>query len=121
MAKSRIEQLREKNQSLKQQLKDKVEIKNLEQEQVQLSRQNKTLKAQLGRSPTEKAIRGTLKSLGKGFLKGGVSVGKGLMRYGRFLDERERGINRKIKTIKRRKTNVKTKRVKSSSKTRKRR
>ncbi len=120
MVKNRIEQLREKNQKLKQQLKDKVEVKNLEQEQVQLSRQNKILETQLKRSPTEKVIRGTLKSVGRGFLRGGVSVGKGLMRYGRFLDERERGINRQIKSVKRKSLKVKRK-IRKVSRTRKKR
>ncbi len=97
-----LKQLQAQNKKLRDQISKKSELKKLEEERVILGRQNKALIKQLKRSPNEKAVIRTLNQAGRGFLKGGASIGRGLVRYGRFLDERQKQLERNSRTVKKR-------------------
>lgn len=112
MAKS-LKKLQAENKKLQEKISSKSELLKLEQERVRLSRQNKVLLKQLKRSPTDKAVRRTLGNVGKGAFIVGKSIGRGLIRYGRFLDERQQqleGRSRKLKKVVKKKSKVKVRR-----------
>lgn len=102
-----LKKLRKQNEVLREKIQAEGELVRLEQERIRLGEQNRKLIRQLKRSPTEKAVRGVLNSAGKGLFIAGKSVGKGLIRYGKFLDEKENEHKKKVrvkkKPIKRRK------------------
>ena len=100
MAKS-LKQLQRENKKLQEKIKAGSELVKLEQERVSLGQQNRKILRQLRRGPTEKAIRRELKAVGKGFFRGGVSVGKAVVRYGRFLDEQQQKSDRQSRKVKR--------------------
>lgn len=85
-----LKQIKAQNQRLRDQLKAKVELKKLEEERISLAEQNKKLLKQLKRSPTSKAITRELNKVGRGLFVAGKTIGRGLIKYGRFLDEVER-------------------------------
>lgn len=99
---SSIKQLRRQNLKLRNQLKSKVELHNLEEERIRLGEQNKRLLKQLRRSPSSKATLRTLRNIGKGALIVGKSLGKGLIAYGRFLNKAEKRNRRQARSLKRR-------------------
>lgn len=96
-----IKQLRKQNEVLRNKLKSKVELHNLEEERIKLGEQNRRLLKQLRRSPGQKATLRTLRNIGRGAFIVGKSIGKGLIRYGRFLDQKEKVTRRRVKTLKR--------------------
>lgn len=126
MAKT-LKQLQTENKKLQEKIQARSDLVKLERKSVELKQQNKKLLTQLKRSPTEKSIRRQLNVAGRGFFKGAKSIGSGLMRYGRFLNEEQSKIDRarrkvgKPKTRKISKKRKTSKRIKSSSKTRRRR
>ncbi len=95
-----VKQLQKQNQRLKDQLSKRTELKKLEEERIRLQDQNKKLISELKRDPRTEKAKKVLGVVGRGFFRGGVTVGKGLIAYGRFLDEKERGTRRKVKTLK---------------------
>ena len=91
MAKTKsLAKLRLQNQRLRDKIKAESELINLERERIDLAKKNKRILIELRRSPSEKATRSALRSIGRGFFKGGKTLGKGLMRYARFIDKAER-------------------------------
>ncbi len=100
MSKSLI-RLRKQNKKLRKQLKSKVEIKKLEEERIRLGEQNRRLLKQLKRSPTEKAVRRAFRNIGRDSFIVGKTIGKGLIRYGRFLDQKENTSRKRTKSLKR--------------------
>lgn len=95
-----LQQLKAENRRLLNEAASRKELVKIGEERAKLAEQNKRLLKQLRRSPTGVAIRKTLGVTGRGFFKAGKSVGKGLMRYGRFLNELEKQNQRKVKKIK---------------------
>ena len=93
MAKT-LKQLQKENKDLQDKIQARGDLVKLERKSVELRQQNKKLLKQLKRSPTEKAIRRQLNVAGKGFFKGAKSIGSGLVRYGRFLNEEQSKIDR---------------------------
>ena len=109
-----LARLRKQNADLKAKIKAESELVNLEEERIKLQVKNKQLLTQLRRSPTSKSARRTLGNIGRGLKITGKSLGKGLIRYGRFLDEKEQQANRRTKSLK------KVSKKKRKSKSRKR-
>lgn len=117
-----LKQLQAENKRLKQmQVKINEMQKNNEDRRV-LAKKNKTLarniKFQGSKKIVDKATKivGTagIKS-GKALAKGGVKAFKLLHRYGKFLEEQERkqrSVNKKLKSVKKRKPTKKSKRRK---------
>ena len=101
MSKS-IKQLRQQNERLRAKIKAESELVNLEEERVKLGQQNKRLLKDLRRSPASKSARRTLRNIGRGAFIVGKSIGKNLVRYGKFLDKVERRNQRATRKIKRR-------------------
>ena len=95
-----IAKLKLENQKLQAQVEAKRELLKLEQDRLNLSRQNKQLIKEISRSPREKAARGVLKDFRKGAFVAGKSIGKGLINYGRFLDKQQKQNKRRSRTLK---------------------
>ncbi len=111
MAKS-LKQLQKENKKLQEKIKARSDLVKLERESVSLGQKNRELLRQLKRSPTEKAIRRQLNLAGRGFFRGAKTIGSGLVRYGRFLNQEQEKIDRarrKIRKPKRRKISTRKK------------
>lgn len=99
MARS-LKKLQAENERLRKQVESREKLRELERERIQLSEKNKTLIKELKRDPRTEKAKKVLGVVGRGFFKGGVTVGKGLIAYGKFLDEKERGTRKKVKKLK---------------------
>ncbi len=119
-----LQELQEKNKSLKNEAQFRRELVEIGEErnksdeenkklEKKLIEQNQRLSRGLNVSPTIIALRKTLDPIINFFFKLGKAIYKGLMRYGKFLNEQERKNQRRIKqlnkprkkkTIERRKT-----------------
>ena len=110
-----LQQLQAENRRLINEAKSRTELVKIGEERAKLAEQNKRLLKQLRASPTGNQIRKSLGATGRGFFKVGKSVGKGLMRYGRFLNKLEQENQRRVQKVKR-----KAKRIKKVSKTKSR-
>ncbi len=100
MAKT-LQQLKADNARLMNEASSRIELVKIGEKRAELAQQNQKLLKQLRRSPTSVGIRRTLGKTGRGFFKAGKSVGKGLIRYGRFLNEVERKNQARTKSAKR--------------------
>ena len=105
-----LQKLREQNKRLINEAESRKELVKIGEERARLAGQNKKLLKALRRSSTNVAARKILGVTGKGVFKAGKSIGKNLMRYGRFLEEAERKNQRQVKKIKKRKTKSRRKR-----------
>ncbi len=95
-----LQELQAENKRLRNEAESRKELVKIWEERTKLAEQNKRLLKQLRRSPTGVGIRKTLGLTGRTFFKAGKSVGRGLVRYGKFLSEVERRNERKVRTIK---------------------
>lgn len=94
-----LQELQRENKRLINEAESRKELVKIGEERLSLQQQNQKLLKQLRRSPASVGIRNTLGHVGRGFFKGGKSVAKGLIRYGKFLDEAERRNERRTKTL----------------------
>ncbi len=118
MAKT-LKQLQKENKKLQEKIQARSDLVKLERKSVELRQQNRKLLGQLKRSPTEKAIRRQLNVAGRGFFKGAKSIGSGLVRYGRFLNEEQDKIDRVRRKIRKPTTKKISKKRKTSKRRRK--
>ena len=99
MAKT-LQELQKENKRLVNEAESRKELVKIGEERLKLQEQNKKLLKQLRATPTNIAIRKTLGVTGRGLFKAGKSVGKGLIRYGNFLEEQERKNVKKSSKVK---------------------
>ena len=95
-----LAKLRQENERLRKKISQEGDLIKLQEERVRLSRQNKQILKQLKRSPTEKAIRRAFKGTGINLFKNVKTIGQGIVKYGRFLNEQEKKAKRKEKSLK---------------------
>ena len=95
-----LKKLKLQNKKLQAQVDDKRELLKLEQDRLQLSKQNKQLIKEISRSPSEKVARRVFKDFRKGAFIAGKSVGGSLIRYGKFLDKQQRQNKKRSTTLK---------------------
>lgn len=95
-----LQELQKQNKDLRNQLVSKREIEQIGRDRIKLLEQNKKLIRNLKGKPSTGTARRTLGVIGRGFFKGGKTIGKGVIAYGRFLEKQEQRSRQRVKTLK---------------------